>query len=100
MARINERLRELEKEISDLKRTAKTIERLGDDSDYPMFSVIVWTRKFNQNKTTYHYAAIKCPPGWYTTDQDNGSPYSWEGLVDEHLEDAEEIWYVTVMEAI
>ncbi len=67
-----------------LQKRFKKLRNAGDGT------VISWRQKFNKRGLTYTFVALKIAGGWYTTSIFQTEKLTFDDLVDNHLQYAEE----------
>ena len=90
-------------EIDDLLKRAgdltKEAERLASEpqDDFPIGSILTWTRGFEQGRLGYAYAALKYTSVHWATTGNTGKNMSWRQLWRNHLSHANpgSVYYAT-----
>jgi hypothetical protein len=91
-ARLDARIAEIEARLN----------QYGEDV-YSPGAVLAWDKQFASGGTTYSYAALKTPIGWFITGRDSSTALSWSGLIDNITKDAVALpilYSVTEMEEV
>ena len=98
------RLQALQKEVDNLNKHFELYQQWVEpvaDGEIDLL-IICWRRRFYNGGVAYTYAAIKAADGWYVSgSKQHGVCYSWERLVDEHLQHNEDgVWWADSMRRI
>lgn len=98
------RLQALQKEIDQLNNQLELRQQWVEpvvDGEIDVV-VICWRRRFNNGGVSYTYAAVKAARKWFVSgSQQGGICYSWEELVDRHLQHNEDgVWWADSMRRI
>jgi transposase-like protein len=99
---IADRIKATQSTLAELLETKQAIDKLGKDAEYPVESVIFFTRTFGRGSIEYRYVAIKTETNrWYVTGRDTSrSGMSWDDLVETHLIPADRLEFATQWEVI
>jgi len=91
----------LERLYEELAKEQASLEKFGEDDDYPELTVLIWNQKFSPRGVAYTFAALKVAGNWYTTSQFN-TRRDWDELVSAHLSKAVDgsVYYATAWEQV
>jgi hypothetical protein len=97
--------RRIENLLAELDETTALEERFGSNDDYPDECVLTWKRQFPTNfgaRAAYTYVALKVGGRWFITGSQARATYTFDQLVETHLQYAldGEVFYVTEWNAI
>lgn len=107
---VDARARKLAQEEAIIARAQARIDRLASlpdepTTDDPDGALVVWfTHQFNERSKRYTYAAVKAGDGlWYTTGPASPKGYTWDQLIDWHLNEINAdatMWVATEWEPV
>ena len=98
-AELDSRIRATQLTLSGLLEERETVASWGSDADYPIDTVLSWTKTMHGK--TYTWVALKVAAHhWYLTGSQGRDHLSFGPLVTEHLAKADTVWIATAWEQV